>query len=496
MVKERAMNIIKKFFAYDEKREVQNKELVDFTIGVIGQNHAYNIVANWFMYFCTDVLFMDTLLIGTILGIARIWDAFNDPIVGVYIDRHTFKSGEKLRPWLKIMAIPVGILTALMFVDFGLPQKMMGVYIVVVYFLWDILYSFQDIAQWGMTAMISTNSEERGKAAQFGRIGGMIGGWLPGLLTIAIANLPQVGISEKTIFMMAGLVFGLGGMALSMFCAKAKERTPVKPPEGGLKESFKLIFTNKIAMLLVTAEILGHITFRVQDIYFFKYMISLNLFGQEINGLNVQFIYGLLVGIPGTLSIFIATWFAKRVGGMKNILVISTSLNITLRLIAFFVGFEGWKIVVMGSLMAIINIPANMAGIATTTLWGDSVDYMEWKTGKRNEASVFALQNLVAKAGSGLDIFFTGLTLSIISFDATKYDLGLPQDENFYKYVWPVYILGPALGSILYLVPLLMIRYSKKQKAQVEKELKERRALAKLGEIENEFSVTLDLPIY
>ncbi len=489
------VNLIKKFFAYDEKKEVQNRELVDFAIGVFGQNHAYNIIANWFMYFCTDVLFIDTLLIGTILGIARIWDAFNDPIVGVYIDRHTFKSGEKLRPWLKIMAVPIGILSALMFVDFGLPKNLMGVYIVVVYFLWDILYSFQDIAQWGMTAMISTRSDERGKAAQFGRIAGMMGGWLPGLLTIAIANLPAIGISEKTIFLVAGIVFGLGGMILSMRAAKTKERTPVKPPEGGLKDAFKLIFTNKIAMLLVIAELLGHVTFRIQDIYFFKYMVSLNLFGQEINGLNIQFVYGLLVGIPGTLSIFIATWFARKIGGMKNILVLSTSLNVCMRLIAYLIGFEGWKIIIMGSLIAIVGIPQNMAGIATTTLWGDSVDYMEWKTGKRNEASVFALQNLVAKAGSGLDTFFTGLTLSIICFDATKYDLGLPQDPTFYKYVWPAYILGPALGSMLYLIPLLMIKYSKKDKEKVERELKERRANVVVTE-EQEYVIKLDQGVF
>lgn len=489
--------LIKKFFAVKPDREVQNKELVDYAIGVFGQNHAYNLISSWFMYFCTDVLLIDTLLIGTILGAARIWDAFNDPIVGVMVDRHTFKSGEKLRPWLKIMAIPIGILTALMFVDWGLPKNMMGVYIVAVYFLWDILYSFQDIAQWGMTAMISTRSEERGKAAQFGRIGGMMGGWLPGLITIAIANLPQVGISEKTIFLVAGVVFGLGGMLVSMRAAKTKERTPVKPPEGGLKDAFKLIFTNKIAMLLVTAEILGHITFRVQDIYFFKYMVSLNLFGTVVNGLNVQFVFGILVGLPGALSIFVATWFARKIGGMKNILVLSTSLNVVLRLVAYFIGFEGWKILIVGALIAIVGIPQNMMGIATTTLWGDSIDYMEWKTGKRNEASVFALQNLVAKAGSGLDTFFTGLTLSIICFDASKYDLGLPQDPTFYKWIWPVYIMGPAIGSLLYLVPLLMIRYSKKQKEQVEKELRERRAkVASEGEQTSEFVCNLDLPIY
>ena len=489
--------LFKKFFEFKPDREVQNKELVNYAIGVFGQNHAYNIIANWFMYFCTDVLYVDVMVVGLVLGAARIWDAINDPIVGVIVDRHTFKTGEKLRPFLKIMAIPIGIMSAVMFVDWGLPQNMMGLYICAVYFIWDTLYSFQDIAQWGMTAMISTNSEERGRAAQFGRIGAMIGGWLPGLIGIAIANLPKVGISQKTIFLVAGIFFGLGGMAISMMASKTKERTPVKPPEGSIKDAFKLIFNNKIAMALVIAEILGHITFRIQDIYFFKYMVSVNLFGKTIEGLNVQFVYGLLVGLPGTLSIFIATWFARKIGGMKNLLVLATSLNISVRIIAFFIGFEGYKIAITGALMALAGIPNGMMGIATTTIWGDSVDYMEWKTGERNEASVFALQNLVAKAGSGLDTMFTGITLSMLQFDSTKYDLGEPQSEVFYKYVWLVYILGPAVGSILYLVPLLMMRYDRKTKEMVEVELRKRRAQKALEiEAEEEYGVSLNLPIY
>ena len=143
---------IKEFFAYKEGREVQNKELLDFAIGVAGQNQAYNIVSSWLMYFCTDLIGIDALLIGTVLGVMRIWDAFNDPIVGTIVDRHVFKNGEKLRPFLKIMALPVGILTAMMFVDYGfLPEPWTGVYLIVVYFLWDFLYSFQDLSMWGMT---------------------------------------------------------------------------------------------------------------------------------------------------------------------------------------------------------------------------------------------------------------------------------------------------------------------------------------------------------
>lgn len=491
------MNIVKKFFAEDPRREVQNRELTDFAVGVMGQNIAYNLITGWFMYYCTDVLHIDAWAIGVFLGLARVWDAINDPIAGTIVDRHRFKNGEKLRPYLLIMAIPIGILVALMFIDIGLSPKYSLIYICVLYLVWDLFYSFQDIAQWGMTAMIATTSEERGKAAQFGRIGGMVGSWFPGLLSLAIANLPQFGISQKLIFAVCGVVMGIGGMSLSMFAHRAKERAPVKPPEGSLKDAFKLLFSNKIAMTLVIASILSNLTFYVQDVYFFKYMVTINLFGKEFNGLNIQFVYGILVGLPGTLAIFVATWFARKVGGMKRLIVLATVLNIATRVTVYFIGFSGWRIIIMGALMAIAGIPNNMLGIATTTLWGDSIDYMEWKTGKRNEGSVFALQNLVAKMNGGLQTVFAGITLTLLQFDSTAYEAGLPQSEAFYKWIWPVFILGPALGSAFYLVPILMLKYDEKQKHVVEAELHKRRKDAEAVSLPSEDeSAILDLPIY
>ena len=286
---------IKEFFAYKDDREVQNKELVDYAIGVAGQNQAYNIVSSWFMYFCTDVIFLDSLFIGVVLGAMRIWDAVNDPLVGTIVDRHVFKNGEKLRPILKITAIPIGILTALMFVDWGMPESWTGVYITVIYFLWDFLYSFQDLSMWGMTAMISTHSSERARAAQFGRIGAMVGGWIPGLIPLMIDYLPDFGISEMAIFTTLGIVMGIGGMALSMFTAKTKERAPVYKPDCNFVESIQLIFKNKIAMALVIASILSNFTLAVQDVYFFKYMVSVDILGFHIGDIpqSKNLIYAL-----------------------------------------------------------------------------------------------------------------------------------------------------------------------------------------------------------
>ena len=87
---------------------VPRKEGLWFAAGVAGQNISCGLVGGWFYYFCTDVAYYDMRVIAFVLTFARIWDAVNDPLMGVLIDRHRFKNGEKLRPWLKLTPFIVG----------------------------------------------------------------------------------------------------------------------------------------------------------------------------------------------------------------------------------------------------------------------------------------------------------------------------------------------------------------------------------------------------
>jgi|AGTN01.3.fsa_nt_gi Na+/melibiose symporter and related transporters len=465
--------LLRKVFGDETKREYSNNEIFRYGVGVFGQNVAYNLLCSWFFYFCTDVMYYDALVLGTVLAASRIWDAVNDPIAGSVVDRITFKSGDKLRPYIKICCIPIGVFVAMLFVDLHIPSNYTFIYIIVAYFLYDFLYSFQDVAQWGLTARISSKPDDRAFASQVARICGSMGSWPVGLITIIIANKSLLGVSEKTLFAIFGVVFGLGGMILALSGAKAKERVPAKKVSAG--GSIKLLLKNKIVICIVLSNIVGNITLTVPAIYFFKYMVSLDLFGYHMNGLNVNFVFGAIFGLPGFLSMFIANFFAKKIGGMKRILITSVVMNISVRLIAFFIGYEGYKIFFMFGLTMLAGIPGGMTGIAGTVLWGDSLDYMEWKTGERNEGLVFSMQNFSGKFGNAISIFFSGLTLSILQFNGALYDQDLPQSPAFYKWIWPIYILAPAFGDVLKLIPILFLRFNEKQKYLIAEKLRLKR---------------------
>jgi Na+/melibiose symporter-like transporter len=84
-----------KFFLSKEAEDgyIPNRELTSHAAGLAGQNLAYAYIAGWLFYFCTNVLKISPKKVGIITGISRAWDAFNDPLVGGYIDKRSSRPG-------------------------------------------------------------------------------------------------------------------------------------------------------------------------------------------------------------------------------------------------------------------------------------------------------------------------------------------------------------------------------------------------------------------
>lgn len=458
---------------------VPNRELLSYSAALTGQNMTYVFVSQWLFYFCTDVLHISADKVGFLTGFSRIWDGINDPIVGTLIDRRKPKDGLKLHPYLGKLPVFIGILTALMFVDFGVNETAALVILLCVYIAWDFTYSFQDVALWGMMALISPHTHERSRVSQWLNIGVSVAWGLVGLVPMIMGIRESLGISEKTLFLFFGLFFGLGGELLSILAYRTKERVAYVPDENQqsfIKDLAELRH-NKMLLLLMLSQILNFLNGAIPQIYFFKYCVSLEIGGQVLNGETVQFYYGILVSILSSLSMFFAVKLADKLGGMRNIVIIAQVMNAGCRILAFFIGFDTLpQMLAVIAIISISSIPSNMVGIAQRSLLCDAIDYAEWKTGKRTEGISNSLQNLTNKVVDALKLLTSGFVLSALSYDST---LGIEgQTEMFYKAQWPLFMLLPAIGSILYLIPFLCIRYPKEQKHLVETQLKERREAA------------------
>lgn len=492
---------MKPFFLFSKEEsetKVANTRLLSYAAGLTGQNMTYNFVSNRLFVYLNTILKIPSEKTGIITGVSTLWDAINDPLIGGLIDRRPHKPGQKLRPFLLWTPMIIGILVFLMFVDFGFKESQTIAFVLALYILFDIFYSLQDISIWGIAAMSSPDSKERGRVIQWISIaagfGSTLGGLFPTFKDIVVRN--EI-MTEKISYVWGAAVFGIGGMLLAMLAYRMKEK--VEPNEEENKTSiFRDIADlrhNKTLIIVCLARTVQSISIALPWEYFFETKgISWDVFGQPIGGGTAQVAYGFVMGIPGAFAMFFAIKLINRLGGNKNLLVFSEVITVVARVLAFFVGANDrfLNIGALGVVMLLLGtaqVFTNMKDIAHRSLLTNSIDEVELKTGKRTEGIVFSMQNFVSKLTGAIPKFIQGYVLKFLGFDqnikhaANQTVINAQVAPRFLKYRWHLFILGPAIGSALYLLVILFLKDDKEHTAEVERQLKEKRALSEAGAI-------------
>ncbi|MDE5994530.1 MAG: MFS transporter [Oscillospiraceae bacterium] len=475
---------------------ISTKEKVNYYIGLSGQNLVYSLIgASFFTYFMTDIALFPAIVVSALLIIMKVWDGINDPIVGSFVDKHTFKNGEKLRPFLKYTPLPVGIFTVLMFVVFSTDEDLLWLrvaYFVIMYISWDLAYTVQDVAIWGITSSVSPDSNERDKFVQWARtIGSIFYGIFSTVVPMSLEMIVNAtGVTMRFMTLVFAIIFGLGGAMISYRSYAAQERVRVvqETRQESMLESFSLLFKNKMLMLVTLANLFGAVGFGSNLVtYFFKYEISADFISSEgifsfIGALGLTTVYFAITSVPGFLGMMLADKIKKWCKGYVNVLIFMQAVNIVFRIIAYFVGYQGKMLWVSMIIIGIGTIPLGAQSIAQTSIFCDSIDYMEWKTGKRTEGITFSMQTSFTKISSGITAGLATLALHLLKYNAIPDAEGViyvgTQTAAFDKWIWPLVILTPAVASLLYIIPLLFIRYTPEERAKVEADLHERREKA------------------
>lgn len=455
---------------------VPNGDLFAYAAGIAGQNMHYQFINGWLFYFCNNILKISADAVGYITSISRLWDSVNDPLIGALIDRHRFKNGEKLRPYLRFLPGIIGILSLLMFTDFGFSGSKPVIYILICYLIWDVFYSMQDVALWGMLALSSPSSEERARVAQWTALGVTAGCTVAGIFPMAkdIA-VNTFGVSDKTVFFVGSLILSVGGQIITLAATKMNESVKEEKKENeSLLEAIFVLRHNKTLLFISLARILECVKLSVPWAYFFESQVSYKVGGIEIGGGTAQVVYGAISGVPGTFAMLAATKIVNAVGGMKKVLLLAQVSSIVFRIISYFIGYKSiWRILIVMLIMGLQSIPANMVNIAHRSLMSDSIDYVEYTTGKRTEGITFSMQNFATKIGEAISLFINGKLLTLVGYNQNI--AMTAQNAVFMKWQWPMFILGPVVGAILYLAAIVFVKDDNEQKKMIETELKKRR---------------------
>ena len=173
------------------------KEKFAYGIGAVGKDMVYMLSASYILYYYQDIMGVSAWVMGIILLIARVFDAFNDPLMGVLVAKTKTKWG-KFRPWLFIGTLTNAIV---LFFMFAAPPTLSGkgliAYAAVFYILWGVTYTMMDIPYWSMVPAFTQSGKERENMSALGRSCAGVGSAIITIITVlAVAAIGNFALSK------------------------------------------------------------------------------------------------------------------------------------------------------------------------------------------------------------------------------------------------------------------------------------------------------------
>lgn len=403
----------------ETKKTLSGKEKFAYGIGAVGKDMVYMLSASYILYYYQDVIGVSAVAMGIILFAARIFDAFNDPIMGVVVAKTKTRWG-KFRPWLFVGTLLNAIILYLMF---SAPPTLSGAglvaYAATTYILWGLTYTMMDIPYWSMIPAFTQSGKEREGLSALARSCAGVGSAVISIITVlsvsALGNLAG-GANATEVQRLGYKYFALIIAVLFMLfttitCLTIKEKSSVNMQTASIKDMFKALVQNDQAMTMVIAIVMINTALYITSnlvIYFFKYDFSpaaweanytlFNTFGGGFQILAMMILFPLLRKFMNTMKIFYVSFSMAFVGYLVLLgIAFSGSTNVNLLLIPAF----------------LIMSAIGMLNVIVTVFLANTVDYGELKNNRRDESVIFSMQTFVYKLASGVAALVASIVIQV-----------------------------------------------------------------------------------
>lgn len=460
--------------------EMQPKEGFSYSLCGFGQNLICTIIGSYLTVFMTDAIGFNALAVAFLMLGARIFDALNDPIMGSIVDRTRTKWG-KCRPYMKWMAFPIAIMTAICFLPWYPKNDGGFAAISVMYVIWGMVYTVADVPYWGLSTAMSNDTYRRGNLLTIARLFCTAGAGIVTVITPIITDNMTKGLDPaakgdmlKWIYFVIAII--CCAIALPLFYLgfkNTKERNVTEENPPSLGHNLKLLFKNKPLMLIVLSGIGGaaRMLFTYTGgLYFAKYIMDKE---------SMYSLFTMAIVPGGLIASLLVPWCTKKFG-KKNTYIWSHIVGGVAMLIAFIVGIACDRgaytstatTVVLLIALVIAGIPSGFGNIITYAMIGDTVEYLELKTGERAEGICFAMQTLINKIGMAVGAFVGVLAYYMAGVAANDASSVTPEGKDT---MWFMLVGIAAISFFLTVIPLFFYKFNEKEQQAAKAEIEARK---------------------
>lgn len=451
------------------KKEAQVKpfdtgDKIGYALGDIGCGTFFQFVIGYLMVFYTDVFGIPAAAVGTLFVVARIWDAINDPIMGIIVDKKGATKHGKFRPYIIYFGIPMILVGILCFTSFtALPQNMKLVYAYISYILFGMLYTAVNIPYGSLSSVMTTVPEQRTSLSTFRNIGSMASGII--VMVLAPSLIYTNNQATASGFLTAAIVFGIISLICFILTFRLTRERVQHPNNANPKilSSMKSLFKNRAFIGIALSSFFCCATM------FMASGLNAYLYKEYFNNVGLMAIGGMTSMVASLVIIPFVGPIAKKFG-KREASIGGTIWAMIFYAILFFFPIRN-PFVFMGISM-IAGLGTGAVNALTWALVADAIDYQEYISGDRNEGTVYSTYSLFRKLAQALSGGTAAFALEILGYQ-TGATTQLPGIGLGIKNT----LCGAYfIGQVLSLIALIFVfNLSKKKLDEMNEALAERR---------------------
>ena len=418
------------------------RDKIGYAMGDFGCNMSFAFISNYMITFFVICMRMDSILVGVLIFIGKIFDAINDPIIGGLVD--SSKPGEdgKFKTWIKWASIPLLICSILMFIYVpSAPSWAKTIMCLGLYCLWSVAYTSVNVPYGSMQSVITKEPSERSQLSTWRSIGAMLAqAPVMVFMPLIVFDENDNPIGSRFIFCVAAM----GALGWFGFYLCRKMTTERVMPEAKAPESFNYIrtiksfFKNK-NILAVTIASFAQMAFLMSVTNTMQYVFMCYFRNTKLISVAT-----VLTGIPVAFGIILLRPAIKRFS-KKQLCSIPFILSIIGSAVAAFVRFSNpyvW--------MLFMGLTVMGTSFFTVLIWAlvaDCIDYQEKQTGTREESSIYATYSFFRKVAQGACSLIVTVVLKIAAYN-TELDAG-SQAQGVPEKLYMLTGLMPLIGAII-----------------------------------------------
>ncbi len=377
------------------------RTLWTYTTGGIGRDMSYSLYS---MYLLSYILFTKSLTpgqfaaISTIMVICRIWDAVNDPVMGGIIENTKSKWG-KFKPWILIGVLTNAVVLVVLF-SMPITGWAFVVFFAFMYLLWDITFTMNDIGYWSMLPSLTSDMQERNKLTSMANLFAGVGAILTvALVPILTAGKMTIGGDALTAYSVVTIVIAccfVGCQVMTVMGVQEREKDVKVEESMGIRAMLKVITGNDqllwVALVLLLYSLgSGIITGIGTNYIYFQY------------GYNGSFvtIFAIIFGAASGLVMLLFPVMTKKYS-RRSLITLAIGLIVAGYAGIFLLSFISTNFYLMCAAGFLVGIGQGIFYMVITINIANTVEYNEYKTGKRNEGIIFSIRPFTTKLGSAL----------------------------------------------------------------------------------------------